>query len=89
MNYQKQMSIYLCQNVNHLKKPNTCTYTLYDDCNTWECSNCRDWWTFLSGTPENNYMKYCPMCGAKIIENKIETLDEVIERMDRDSSLEK
>lgn len=65
------------------KEPNTCTYTLIDDdSNIWECSNCRDVWTFLSGTPEDNQMKYCPMCGTKIIENKIETLDEVIERME-------
>jgi len=56
------------------KELNTCTYTLvYDDRNTWECSNCRHWWIFSSGTPEDNQMKYCPMCGTKIIENKIES----------------
>ncbi len=38
-------------------------YTLVDDdSNTWECSECREWWTFNSGDPKENYMNYCPKC---------------------------
>ena len=39
------------------------TYTLVDDdSNTWECSECRELWTFNSGDPKENYMNYCPKC---------------------------
>jgi len=56
---------------------NTCIYTLIDDDSTWECSNCRHWWT-LTSTPKKSYMNYCPICGAKIIEEKIETFEDIL-----------
>lgn len=57
-------------------KPDGCTYTLVDDdSNTWECSNCRDMWNLMNGTPEDNYMNFCPHCGVKIIESKIKILE--------------
>lgn len=60
-----------------------CIYTLVDDdTNTWECSNCREWWTLIAGLPIDNNMKYCPQCGAEIIENRIETIEELIDKMD-------
>jgi len=60
-----------------------CIYVLIDDdFNTWECSNCRGWWTLNSDTPKDNNMNFCPHCGAKIVENKIETFEELIERME-------
>jgi NAD-dependent SIR2 family protein deacetylase len=58
----------------------TCIYTfIEDDYNTWECSNCREWWIINDGTPYENRMEYCPCCGSKIIENKIENIDELLE----------
>jgi Zn finger protein HypA/HybF involved in hydrogenase expression len=58
-------------------------YTLVeDDSNTWECSECREWWSLECGTPEDNRMNYCPKCGSKITDIKIETLDELVEGME-------
>lgn len=34
----------------------------------WKCDNCSEVWTLVEGTPEDNLYKYCPNCGAKIIE---------------------
>ena len=34
----------------------------------WKCDNCSEAWTLVEGTPEDNLYKYCPNCGAKIIE---------------------
>jgi DNA-directed RNA polymerase subunit RPC12/RpoP len=30
------------------------------------CSNCRNDWTTIDGTPQENFMNYCPNCGAKM-----------------------
>ena len=35
----------------------------YDD-NTWECSVCKEPWTLIDGTPQDNNMNYCPNCGS-------------------------
>ncbi len=62
---------------------NTCIYILVDeDSNSWECSQCREWWMLTSGSPEDNEMKFCPKCGTKIIESKIETVDKLIKEID-------
>ena len=43
----------------------------------WCCSNCHDEWLFYEGTPEENNLKYCPHCGARIREIiKLEEEDE-------------
>lgn len=36
----------------------------------WMCSNCKDEWIFYDGTPEDNRLRYCPFCGAKVIKYK-------------------
>ena len=41
-------------------KPN-----MYDD-STYECSECGEPWTLIEGTPQENGMKYCPNCDAKM-----------------------
>lgn len=38
---------------------------IYDD-STWVCSICEEPWTMIDGTPQENNMKYCPNCGAKM-----------------------
>ena len=40
-----------------------------EDTNTYECSNCKNPFTLLEGTPEQNTYFYCPYCGYKM--NKI------------------
>lgn len=58
-------------------------YTLVDeDTNTWECSDCREWWSLNSGSPTNNHMKYCPFCGSNITECKDETFEELLDEME-------
>ena len=43
----------------------------------WYCSSCHDEWLFYEGTPEENNLKYCPHCGARIREIiKLEEEDE-------------
>lgn len=38
---------------------------VFDD--EWSCSSCHKAWTFIDGTtPEENNVKYCPNCGAKM-----------------------
>lgn len=32
----------------------------------YQCSACGDEWTLIDGTPQENGMKYCPHCGAKM-----------------------
>ena len=52
----------------------------------WHCSNCHDEWLFYEGTPEENNLKYCPHCGAKVIkyESYIETEIEIANKMVKD-----
>lgn len=52
----------------------------------WYCSNCHDEWLFYEGTPEENNLKYCPHCGAKVIkyESYIETEIEIANKMAKD-----
>lgn len=37
---------------------------IQEDWNTYECTECKEWWTLESGTPLDNNMAYCPFCGA-------------------------
>lgn len=30
----------------------------------WECSHCGEPWTTIEGTPQDNFMNFCPNCGA-------------------------
>ena len=39
-----------------------------DDWIVYECSNCKELWTFDVGTPADNNYNYCASCGAKITE---------------------
>lgn len=32
----------------------------------YDCSNCKNDWTTIDGTPQDNFMRYCPYCGAKM-----------------------
>lgn len=32
----------------------------------WDCSVCGGSWECSDGTPEDNSMRFCPMCGAKM-----------------------
>ena len=32
----------------------------------YECSVCKEPWTTIEGTPMQNFMNYCPNCGAKM-----------------------
>lgn len=34
------------------------------DCDTWECSECKDVFILLEGTPKDNNYNYCPNCGT-------------------------
>lgn len=38
--------------------------------NYYDCSVCGESWTTIDGTPFDNGMKYCPHCGAKMIEEQ-------------------
>ena len=38
---------------------------IYDD-NTWVCSMCGEPWMLIDGSPEENFMHYCPQCGARM-----------------------
>lgn len=40
---------------------------IYDD-NTWTCSVCGGPWMLIDGNPKDNFMRYCPQCGAKMEE---------------------
>lgn len=39
-----------------------------EDTNTYECSNCKNPFTLLEGTPKQNTYFYCPNCGCKMDE---------------------
>ena len=34
------------------------------------CSICNNDWTTIDGTPQENFMNYCPFCGAKMDERR-------------------
>ena len=40
----------------------------FDGDTYYDCSECGESWTTIEGTPWNNGMKYCPNCGAKMVE---------------------
>ena len=48
-----------------------------DDWIVYECSNCKELWTFDDGTPADNNYNYCAKCGAKITE-VVELVEEEI-----------
>jgi DNA-directed RNA polymerase subunit RPC12/RpoP len=48
---------------------------------TYECSDCRHTQTFSKKALVNNHINSCPVCGSKITEKKIETIEELIEGM--------
>lgn len=53
---------------NKIKEQKECTFREYGaEEGLWYCSNCHDEWLFYEGTPEENNLKYCPHCGAKVI----------------------
>ena len=38
---------------------------MYDDC-TYECSYCKEAFTFIEGTPKDNLYNFCPNCGCEM-----------------------
>lgn len=36
------------------------------DCEDWFCSNCKDIFMLLEGTPKDNDYNYCPNCGVEM-----------------------
>ena len=40
----------------------------YDGDVYYDCSVCGESWASIEGTPKTNGMKYCPNCGAKMVE---------------------
>lgn len=72
---------------NKIKEQKECTFREYGaEEGLWYCSNCHDEWLFYEGTPEENNLKYCPHCGAKVTkyENYIEGEIEVANKMEED-----
>ena len=72
---------------NKIKEQKECTFREYGaEEGLWYCSNCHDEWLFYEGTPEENNLKYCPHCGAKVIkyESYIETEIEIANKMAKD-----
>lgn len=39
-----------------------------DDRDCWECLKCGLTWFFNEGSPNDNYVNYCPKCGCPIVE---------------------
>ena len=37
-----------------------------DDKGLWQCSKCGAEWILEAGTPADNEMNYCPMCGRRL-----------------------
>lgn len=70
-----------------IKEQKECTFREYGaEEGLWYCSNCHNEWLFYEGTPEENNLKYCPHCGAKVIkyESYIETEIEIANKMAKD-----
>lgn len=38
----------------------------YDGDSIYVCSECGETWTLIDGTPQDNNMRYCPHCGARM-----------------------
>ena len=58
------------------KSERTCSFVLSaDDYGTWQCSECGCEWIFVEDGPEENGMRYCPGCGARIATIKIRAFD--------------
>ena len=49
------------------------------DCGTYVCSKCGEPWTLIDGTPVENNMNFCPVCGAAQTD---EAVDMVMERLE-------
>lgn len=47
-------------------KQKTGRWIYMKDCEDWFCSNCKDIFMLLEGTPKDNDYNYCPNCGAKM-----------------------
>ena len=45
-------------------KQKTGRWIYMKDCEDWFCSNCKDIFMLLEGTPKDNDYNYCPNCGA-------------------------
>ena len=42
----------------------------FDGDTYYDCSECGESWTTIEGTPWDNEFKYCPNCGAKMVETQ-------------------
>lgn len=40
----------------------------FDGDEYYECSNCGEPWILMAGTPKDNSMNFCPVCGADMRE---------------------
>ena len=49
------------------------------DCGTYVCSKCGEPWTLIDGTPVENNMNFCPVCGAAQTDEAVQM---VIDRME-------
>lgn len=71
--------------------PDVCEWTMEEGADWWQTS-CGSEWTTSDGTPADNGMNYCPMCGRKLMQVSCPSLEleaikmkEFIDR--RDSAL--
>jgi len=48
------------------EKPETTTWTYDKNDDAWACQSCDLYWQLISGTPQENGVKFCPQCGIPI-----------------------
>jgi hypothetical protein len=71
--------------IEELETRKTCMYIQQDeDSEHWQCNVCNADWAFPDGSPKENGMKFCPVCGRKIEKITYREYDyDKCERVDR------
>lgn len=56
-----------CPRIDYILKKK-CRWIEVTDYDSWQCSECKEYFCFTEGTPKDNGYYYCPNCGAKMRE---------------------
>lgn len=62
---EKYTSTEKCPRIDYVPKKKG-RWIYIQDCDSWECSECKDAFVLFEGTPKDNNYNHCPNCGIEM-----------------------